>query len=123
VVPSEIELSNCRVLIVEDEALVSMLLEDMLADIGCIVVGVAARFAEALEKTASLSFDVAILDVNLNGEPTFRIAEALDSRGSRFLFSTGYGATVLPPHFQSAPVLQKPFAQRDLEQVLRAALA
>lgn len=100
--------------------MVTMLLQDMLADIGCEVVGVASRFPDALTKAKSLSFDVAILDVNLNGQHTYPIAETLIGRGLSFVFATGYGAPSLPPSLQRAPVLQKPFQQRDLERALAA---
>jgi FixJ family two-component response regulator len=70
-----------------------------------------------------LSFDVAILDVNLNGQPAFPIAEALSERGIAFVWATGYGRGGVPVSLQNAPVLPKPFQQKDLERALRAALA
>ncbi len=112
-----------RVLIVEDETLISMLLEDMLTDIGFNVVGTAFEYAEALEKAKSLSFDLAILDVSLNGPHTFQIAGAIAERGIAFLFSTGYNSDILPPSLRHVPVLEKPFQQSSLKRVLRAALA
>jgi CheY-like chemotaxis protein len=115
-------LAGRRVFIVEDESMVMMLLQDALDDIGCQVVGVASRFKDALEKAKSLSFDVAILDVNLNGQHTFPIADVVIERGLAVVFSTGYGVANLPTSRPSAPLLQKPFQQRDLEQGLRAAL-
>jgi CheY-like chemotaxis protein len=117
------DLAGRRVLVIEDESMVMMLLQDMLEDIGCVVVDAASRFQEAIEKARSLTFDVAILDVNLNGERTFPIAEVLAERGVRFVFATGYGVANLPPDFSERPVLQKPFQQQELERVLRAALA
>jgi CheY-like chemotaxis protein len=117
------DLAGCRVLVVEDESMVMMLLQDMLEDIGCIVAGSASRIAEATEKARSLAFDVAILDVNLNGERTFPVGAMLAERGVGFVFATGYGTASLPPGFAATPVLQKPFQQQDLERALRAALA
>jgi len=117
------DLAGRRVLVIEDESMVMMLLQDMLEAIGCVVVGSASRLQEAIEKARSLTFDVAILDVNLDGERTFPIAEALAERGVRFAFATGYGVGSLPPGFDARPVLQKPFQQQELERVLRAALA
>jgi CheY-like chemotaxis protein len=117
------DLAGRRVLVIEDESMVMMLLQDMLEDIGCVVVGSASRLPEAIEKARSLTFDVAILDINLNGERTFPIAELLAERGLRFVFATGYGVANLPPGFDGRPVLQKPFQQSELERVLRAALA
>jgi CheY-like chemotaxis protein len=116
------DLASRRVLIIEDESMVMMLLRDMLEEIGCVVAGSASRLDEATEKARSLAFDVAILDVNLNGVRTFPIAEVLAERGIGFVFATGYATTSLPPAFAGTPVLQKPFAQQDLERALRAAL-
>jgi CheY-like chemotaxis protein len=116
------ELAGQRVLLVEDEALVSMLLQDTLEEFGCAVVAEASRFDDALEKARSASFDIAILDVNLDGRHTFPIAEALAARGSPFVFATGYGASRLPDGLKDVPVLQKPFQQHDLERALLSAV-
>ena len=116
------DLAGLRVLVIEDEAMVAMLLEDMLAEIGCEVVGVASRFDDAVEKARLLTFDIAILDVNLNGRDTIAIAESLAERGIAFLVATGYGATGLPDALFRAPLLHKPYRQRDLARALRTAL-
>ncbi|HEX2656224.1 MAG TPA: response regulator [Xanthobacteraceae bacterium] len=116
------DLAGCRVLLIEDQSMVTMFLQDTLADIGCEVVGSASRFNDAMEKAKSLSFDIAILDINLNGDLTFSIAETLIERGLSFVFATGYGATNLPLPLQGVPTLQKPFMQRDLERAMRTAL-
>jgi CheY-like chemotaxis protein len=121
-IAEERELKGRRVLVVEDESLVLMLLEDTLTDVGCEVVATASRSAEALQKAASLSFDIAILDVNLNGDQTLDVAECLTRRHIPFVFATGYGAANLLARFAGVPVLQKPFQQGDLETALRAAL-
>lgn len=115
-------LKGKRVFIVEDESMVTMLLEDTLVDLGCEVVGVAFRYADAIQKARSLAFDVAVLDINLRGETTFPIAEVLAERGLTFVLATGYGAASLPESLQRVPVLQKPFRQPDLERALRMAL-
>ena len=120
---TENDLVGRRVFIIEDESMVTMLLQDILADIGCEVVGAAFRFNDALEKARTLSFDVAILDINLNGQHSYPIAEILAERGLAFVFATGYGTTSLPALLQQTPVLQKPFQQHDLERALRTALA
>jgi len=117
------ELAGRRVLVIEDESFVLMLLEDTLAEIGCEVAGTASRVGEALDKVGSLSFDVAILDVNLNGSQTLEVAARLAQAAVPFVFATGYGAAGLLSHFEGVPILQKPFQQSDLEQALRAALA
>jgi CheY-like chemotaxis protein len=115
-------LAGRRVLVVEDESMVTMLLQDFLEDMGCAVVGVASRLKEAMEKIDSLTFDVAILDVNLNGQQTLPVAQALLASGRAVVFATGYAATTVPPEFRAVPILQKPFQQQDLARALRAAL-
>ncbi len=116
--------TKARVLIVEDEALVAMLLEDMLIDAGYAVAGTASAISQALEFVASAAadFDVAILDVNLRGQPIFPVAEALAEAGKPFVFATGYGAGSLPEAWRDRPTLQKPFGAGDVERVLAAAL-
>ena len=84
-------LQGTKVFVVEDEAAISMLLEDMLLDFGCEVVGPAARLTTALEMAENESFDVAILDVNVAGEPIYPVAEAIVKRDLPIVFSTGYG--------------------------------
>ncbi len=113
-----------KVLLVEDEALVAMLVEDMLAEQGCSVVAAASRLEEALAKVrdVSLDFDVAILDLNLAGETTFPVAEALARRGVPFVFATGYGAAGLPPEWRARPTLQKPFTAADVASALERAV-
>lgn len=115
-------LAGLRVLVIEDESMVAMLIQDMLAEIGCDVIGVASRFDDAAKKAKSLVFEIAILDVNLNGRHTFPIADSLAERGIAFVVATGYGATILPESLQKVPILEKPFLQRDLARALRAAL-
>jgi DNA-binding NarL/FixJ family response regulator len=119
----DIELAGRRVLIVEDESMVSMIIEDALVDFGCVIVGSASRFEDADKKARSLSFDVAILDINLNGRQTLPIAEALAERGVAFVFATGYATSSIPEALRKAPILQKPFRLEELAQALRTALA
>jgi two-component SAPR family response regulator len=115
-------LAGRRVLIIEDEFLVAALIEDILLDNGCEIAGMASRLDEALEKAQSLSIDVAIIDVNLNGQHSIPVAEALARRGVAFVLATGYGAGGLPKSFPAAPLLQKPFQPDDLERAIRRAL-
>ena len=117
-------LNGVRVLLVEDEALVAMLIEDMLADDGCSVVATASRLSEALgyAEDPELAFDVAILDLNLAGETTFPVASALKARNMPFAFATGYGAGGLPAEWRDRPTLQKPFNAGDVTQALKVAL-
>jgi CheY-like chemotaxis protein len=116
------ELQGARVLIVEDDAIIAMMVEDMLTDLGCEIVGTAARLDAAVEKAKTLTLDLAMLDVNLDGAETFPVAEILSQRGVPFVFATGYGAHVTAGRFQDAPTLQKPYESRSLEQALTRAL-
>jgi CheY-like chemotaxis protein len=105
-----------RVLLVDDENLVALLLEDTLAELGHSVVGPVARLATALEMARHEAIDVAILDVNINGEMSYPIADVLAARGIPFIFSTGYGR--LPPEYRDRPALRKPFRLDDLQRSL-----
>ena len=89
--PNEDVLKGARVLVVEDEAAISMLLEDMLLDFGCEIVGPAARLTTALEMAQRETFAVAILDVHVAGEPIYPVAEAIVERDLPPVFSTGHG--------------------------------
>ena len=109
--------SGLRVLLVEDENLVALLLEDMLAELGHTVVGPVARLDKALEAAQREAFDVAILDGNINGEESYPIAEALAARGIPFVFSTGYGKKSLRAPYSDRPALQKPFQRHDLQKL------
>lgn len=115
-------LEGLGVLVIEDEWLVTVLIEDILTSAGCVVLGLASRFHDAEQKARSLPCDVVVLDVNLNGKLTHPIAEILFDRGIPFVFATGYGVGVLPGHLQTVPVLQKPFERRGLERAICAAL-
>ena len=112
------DLNGLRVLVVEDEAAISLLLEDMLLDFGYEVIGPAARLAAALDAVERETVDLAILDVNVAGEPIYPVAEALAQRQIPFVFSTGYGSAGIKDAYRDRPVLQKPFAQHDLKQKL-----
>jgi len=111
-------LQGLKVLIVEDEIIVSMLLEDMLEEFGCQVVGPANDVAAALELVRTAPLDAAVLDVNLNGAKSYPIADALRERGVPFAFASGYGAAGLDEGYQQTPTLAKPFRQADLKQIL-----
>ena len=111
-------LGGLRVLVVEDEMMVSMLIEDMLTDLGCMVVGPAARLDEAIDLARAADIDCAVLDVNLGGQPIFPLADLLRERGLPFAFATGYGDAGLRDVDHGAPVLQKPFREGDLARVL-----
>lgn len=113
-----------RVLLVEDEALVAFLLEDMLEDLGCRVVALAARLPEGLAAAERDGFDLALLDVNLGPEErSFAIARRLEERGVPFAFVTAYGAGDAREAFPEAPVIPKPFMMHDLKRALAEARA
>ena len=111
-------LSERRVLVVEDEALVAMLVEDALLDAGASVIGPAATVAEALALLERETPDAAVLDLNLAGETSTPVADALAARGVPFVVATGYGADGLPPGHASVPVLAKPYDPDDLTAAL-----
>lgn len=112
------DLAGLRVLVVEDEMMVSMLIEDMLSDLGCVVIGPASRLDEAIELANSTELDCAVLDVNLGGQPIFPLADILRAQGAPFAFATGYGDAGLRDVDRGSPVLQKPFREGDLARVL-----
>jgi CheY-like chemotaxis protein len=118
-----VELKGQRVLVIEDESAITMLIEDLLADLGCVLVGIVARLAEAAARIETLDYDLAILDVNLNGKQSFTIADRLIAIGKPVVFSTGYGRCVIPERLQHTPILQKPFRQAEFAAALRQALA
>jgi CheY-like chemotaxis protein len=113
---------NLRVIIIEDEALVVMLLEDMLTQIGCQVVGLASHLDKAVELAGSADADLAILDVNLDGQQAYPVAERLAARGLPFVFATGYGRHGMQHGFGDRPALQKPFRLEDLRRVIAEAM-
>jgi CheY-like chemotaxis protein len=117
-----IQFSGVRVLLVEDEGTVAMMIEDMLAELGCELVASVGSLAKALRIASDEQIDVAILDVNVAGEPVFVVAEVLRGRGVPILFSTGYGAVGIGAEFKCHPVLGKPFSQTELQQMLALTL-
>ena len=110
-----------RILVVEDELMIRMLLQDMLADLGHTLAGEAGRIEEALALAKEGEFDVAILDVNLNGQPISPVVEILIKRGLPFVFATGYGQRGVPEPYRNTPTLQKPFQADALAQAIEAA--
>jgi CheY-like chemotaxis protein len=115
-------LSGCRVLVVEDEVMVSWALEDMLVGLGCEVVGPAARVNQGLELVAAGSIDAAVLDINLNGQKSYPIADALTALGVPFTFSTGYNKDSMPEEYRDLPMLQKPYNRLKLGKILEKLL-
>ncbi len=111
-------LAGTRVLVVEDELLVAMLLEDVLEDLGCEVVGPVSRISAAKSTIERERFDCALLDVNLRGQTVYPLAELLEKRSIPFGFVTGYGATGVDRQFRARPVLHKPFATNEVASML-----
>ena len=112
-----------RVLVVEDEFAVLLLVEDMLLELGCKIAGTASRVEEAVGLARTLDFDIAVLDVNLNGHPVSPIAEIVAERGVPIVFSTGYGRSGLEPRWRDRPVVQKPYRVEELHAALQEAIA
>lgn len=98
--------------------MVSMLIEDMLSDLGCTVVGPASRLDEAIDLARTRELDCAVLDVNLAGQPIYPLADILRELGKPFAFATGYGDAGVRDVDRGTPVLQKPFREGDLARVL-----
>ncbi len=101
--------------------MIRMLLDGMLSDLGHSMAAEAGRIDEALEIARDADFDVAILDVNLNGQPITPVVEVLIARGLPFVFATGYGQRGVPEAYRTNPTLQKPFQSEALADALEAA--
>ena len=107
-----------RILIVEDEVVVAMLIEDMVTELGYQVGAMAAHVGDAIALVERDSFDFAILDVHLNGKEVFPLADILMKRRIPFMFATAFGARGIPPAYVQYPVLQKPFSSLELKRAL-----
>ncbi|HYC18708.1 MAG TPA: response regulator [Pseudolabrys sp.] len=107
-----------RILVVEDEYLIRMLLEDMLEELGYAVAAAVGTIAEAREIATDGEFNAAILDVNLDGQEIYPIADILAKRALPFVFVTGYGERSLPEPYRGRPALQKPFQAEQLKRTL-----
>ena len=105
-----------RVLVVEDEPIVAMCLEDLLDGLGCVTIGPASRLDEGLALARAGGIDAAILDINLGGERSTTIAEALRGQGVPFAFASGYGS--VPQGFEAQPLLEKPYREAQVRTLL-----
>ena len=113
-----------RIMIVEDSFLVIMGLEGICEDLGWEIIGPATRLDQALALARTETVDAAMLDINLNGEMSWPVANVLKERGIPFVFSTGYDETnILPAAFRGTPVLNKPYRREDIERSLRQLMA
>lgn len=116
-------LDGRRILVVEDESLVAMLIETILEDMGCHVIGPIAAVDDAMKTVSDEGhIDGALLDVNVAGREVFPVADALKDRGVPFVFSTGYGEGGLPEHWRGQPTIQKPFTEQTIREALMKAL-
>lgn len=113
-------LAGKRVLAVEDESLVAMWLEDLLSELGCVVVGPANTLEIALELVDRDAIELAVLDINIAGEKVFPVAERLAARKVPFVFATGYGASGVIEPFNEHPVVQKPYTLDMLKRALES---
>jgi CheY-like chemotaxis protein len=111
-------LAGRRILLVEDELLVAMMVEDMLRDEGCAIVGPVGRVAPALKAAREESLDAAVLDINLAGEAVYPVAKALAERKVPFVFTTGYERDALPAEHAHRSRLAKPFMPAQLIEKL-----
>jgi len=111
-------LTGRRLLIIEDEMLVLMLIEDMLEDLGCTSVTTAATVERALELIGAHDFDAAMLDMNLNGDSTHAVADALARKRVPFIFATGYAGREMREGYGDRPILTKPYHPDELAAIL-----
>ncbi len=115
-------LTGRKILIVEDESLVAMLLETILEDMGCTPVGPASNIDDGLRFAETEALDAALLDVNVAGRHVFPVAQMLKDRGVPFVFSTGYGEGGLPDEWRGQRTIQKPFTEAAVRDALMAAM-
>ena len=116
-------LSGRKVLVIEDEMLVVMMIEDMLADLGCEAITTAATVDQALRHINDTAFDVAMLDMNLGGDSSETVADALAANKVPFIYSTGNTSRGVREGHRDRPVLRKPFKFDTLEEFLAVAIA
>lgn len=112
-----------RILVVEDETLIAMLIEDLLRDLGFEVAGPVARVGAALALIEREAIDGALLDVNLGTERSYPVADTLSALQRPFVFTTGYGEAGLDPAYRGCPVLKKPVTRESLAQAMTAHLS
>jgi CheY-like chemotaxis protein len=115
----DLPLKGARILIVEDEWLICMLMADLLTEFGCHVVGPASTVAEAAVLASTEAIDAALLDINLNGEEVYPVARILADRGIPFVFLTGYRGAKINEAYRERPVLQKPARIENVVKVLK----
>jgi two-component SAPR family response regulator len=109
--------SGNRVLLVEDEVLVAMMMRDLLAETGLTVVGPFGRLSEAMIAAVHQDLDAGIIDVNLGGEFVYPVADVLVARGIPFVFVTGYGVESIDGRFGQVPIIKKPVQRQALQKI------
>jgi CheY-like chemotaxis protein len=112
-------LAGCRILVVEDEILIAVMIEETLRSLGCIVVGPVAKLEAALRLACNEALDGAILDVTIRGGQVYPVTEHLLARGIPFVLASGYGDWALPDTLQDQARLTKPFTTHELENHIR----
>jgi DNA-binding response OmpR family regulator len=115
-------LSGRSVFLVEDEVMIRMMVADMLEELGYKVAAEAGDITEAMRLAQATEFDIAILDVNVNGKVISPVADVIKAKGRPFIFATGYGSSGLPEQYRDRPALQKPFQLDALAKTIEAAL-
>ena len=115
-------LEGIRVLLVEDEAIIAMTAEDMLDQLGCVTIASCSTLADAIAAASRGGFDVALLDINLNGLDSMPVAAQLKEAGVPFVFTTGYGATGRDSRYDEVPLVTKPYQLGDLEAAIAQAM-
>ncbi|GLS20980.1 response regulator [Labrys miyagiensis] len=116
-------LANRRIPVVEDEMMITLVVEEVLKELGCLIVGPANKLEAALRLARQEEIDAAILDITIRGGQVFPVAEVLIERGVPFILASGYGDWSLPQAFQGKPRLQKPFTSDELQSALEAIAA
>jgi CheY-like chemotaxis protein len=113
---------GASVFLVEDEVMIRMMVADMLVELGFSIAAEAGEINEAIRLAQSTEFDLAILDVNVNGKVISPVAELITARNRPFIFATGYGSSGLPEEYRDRPALQKPFQLETLARLIDSTL-
>lgn len=119
---ASVNLADRRILLVEDEALLALIAEEVLQDQGCVVIGPVGKLSTALQMATDEALDAAVLDVTIRGGKSYPVAEQLTARGIPFVLVSGYGSWMLPEELRESPQLTKPFSAENLVATVSALL-